>query len=192
MLKKLESILETELGPAVEAEGLALVDVEVSQGGHQRLIRLFVDKQPGVGVDDCSRIARRVGPLIDALELFEGRYVLEVSSPGVTRALKKDRDYVLFAGRLARLNLSEEIEGRMQWIGDLRGMEGADVLFWPLSASAALRIPLALIRSARLEYETPDQRAARQDQLPREVAAEPVAPGRDEGKVLPDHGGERT
>jgi ribosome maturation factor RimP len=164
MFKKAEAILEEKLRPVIEAEALDLVEVEVSRQGRRHLVRLTIDTPQGVSLEDCGRLSRRVSPLIEALELFEGRYVLEVSSPGVTRSLKKDQDFVRFAGRLARLHLSEAVEGQAQWVGDLQGVDGSDILLWPLLAAGPVRIPLAFVRSARLEYESPAERMARQSQ----------------------------
>jgi ribosome maturation factor RimP len=160
--KKTEALLEERLRPVIEAEGLDLVEVEVTQGGRQRFVRLYVDNAAGISLEDCTRLSRRVGPLLEALELFESRYVLEVSSPGATRRLKREQDFVRFAGRLARLHLAEEVQGRNQWIGDLGGMEGTDVLLRPLEGTELVRIPWALVRMARLEYESPQDREARQ------------------------------
>jgi len=167
MFKKAEAILEEKLRPLIEAEGLELVEVEVSKEGRRQFVRLFVDTPQGVSLEECSRLSRRVSPLIETLELFEGRYVLEVSSPGATRSLKKDQDFVRFAGRLAQLNLSEMVEGRAQWVGDLQGVEGSHILLWPLDGPELVRIPRALVRSARLEFESPQERKQRQSQRSR-------------------------
>ena len=161
MSKKPQVILEEELRPVVEAEGLELVEIEVAGGGRQRFVRLFVDKPQGVSVEECGRLSRRVAPLIEALELFGDRYVLEVSSPGVTRSLKREEDFVRFTGRLARLTLSEPILGRQQWIGELSGLDGTDILLWPSDGAELVKIPQALVRAARLEYESPQEREAR-------------------------------
>jgi ribosome maturation factor RimP len=166
MSKKAESILEEKLGPVAEAEGLELVEVEVSREGRRQFVRIYVDTPRGVTLEECGRLSRRAAPLIETLDLFEGRYVLEVSSPGVTRGLKKDQDFVRFAGRLARLNLSEAVEGREQWIGDLQGMDGSDILLLPIEGPGPVRIPRARVRSARLEYESPAERNARQRRRP--------------------------
>jgi ribosome maturation factor RimP len=163
--KKAEAILEERLRPVIETEGYELVEVEVSQSGRQRIIRLYVDRSEGISIEQCGRLSRLVGPLIETMELFEGRYVLEVSSPGVTRSLKREQDFVRFSGRLARLSLSEVVEGRMQWVGDLRGVEGSDILLWPVDGTQLVRIPQSVVRAARLEYESPEDRAARQKKL---------------------------
>ena len=162
MSEKPEVVLEARLVPVVEAEGLELVDLEVQGGGRRRFIRLYVDGPEGITVDDCGRISRRVEPLIDAMELFGEQYVLEVSSPGVTRSLKKERDFVRFAGRLARIHLAESVDGRRQWIGELGGVEESQVVLRPLGSEELVRVPLGLVRTARLEYETPQERERRQ------------------------------
>jgi ribosome maturation factor RimP len=162
MDKKAEAILEERLRPVIDAESLELVEIEVTKGGRQRFVRVFVDRPEGVSLEDCTRLSRLLGPLIDEMELFDGRYVLEVSSPGATRPLRRERDFVRFAGRLARLYLAEPVEERREWIGDLQGMEESFVLLRPLEGEGQVRIPHELIRTARLEYESPSERAARQ------------------------------
>jgi ribosome maturation factor RimP len=161
MSKKPQVILEEELRPVVEAEGLELVEIEIAGGGRQRFVRLFVDKPQGVSVEDCGRLSRRVAPLIEALELFGDRYVLEVSSPGVTRGLKREEDFVRFTGRLARLSLSEPVLGHQQWVGELSGLDGTDILLLPSDGADLVKVPQVLVRAARLEYESPQEREAR-------------------------------
>jgi ribosome maturation factor RimP len=123
-----ENKLQTLLAPAVEALGFDLWGIEhVAQGKHS-LLRLYIDSENGVQVDDCARVSDQVGAVLDVEEPISGEYVLEVSSPGVDRRLFRLEQYGAYVGEELELRLRSPFEGRRKFKGILRGIEGEDVV----------------------------------------------------------------
>lgn len=138
--------------PVLERLGYELVLVELARERQGAVLRLFVDKEGGVTLEDCARISREVGAVLDVEDPIEGAYHLEVSSPGLDRPLVRERDFVRFAGRRARIVTHEErVGGRRTFRGVLQGVEGDAVLL--LVDGQPMRIPLAEIARANVEYQ---------------------------------------
>ena len=114
--------------PVAESHGMELVDVEFKREPTGWVLRIFVDKEGGVNLDDCSLISREVGTVIEVEELIEQHYTLEVSSPGLTRRIKKLADFDRFKGKFIRLKCFEAIDGSKNMNGKLLGIEGDNVI----------------------------------------------------------------
>lgn len=95
--KDIEAAAEALLAPALEAEGMEIVDVEYVRERNW-ILRLYIDKEGGVDLNDCQKVSEEAGRILDEKDLIPGNYLLEVSSPGVDRVIKKDRDFARFAG----------------------------------------------------------------------------------------------
>ena len=91
--------IEEVVQPVLLDHGLTLVDLEFRPRRPRGVLRLFVDKPGGVGIDDCQRVSREVGDVLDASALIEEAYDLEVSSPGLDRQLRKDREFRWAVGK---------------------------------------------------------------------------------------------
>jgi ribosome maturation factor RimP len=116
--------LEKVVEPAVTGMGYELVDVQSSNGG--RLLRLFIDKPGGVTVDDCAAISRHLTRVLAVEGIDYER--LEVSSPGLDRPLRKEADFVRFAGQKAEIRMrTPDPTGRRKFVGVLRGAEAGQV-----------------------------------------------------------------
>lgn len=137
------------LEPTVEGMGYELVGVEFD--GHQRVLRVYIDRPEGITVDDCSAVSYQLSGLLDVEDPIPGRYQLEVSSPGMDRPLFKLEHFDRFRGEMARIQLSRPLEGRRRYKARLQGVEGQDVLL--LDEETPLRIPYDLIDKARLSPE---------------------------------------
>jgi ribosome maturation factor RimP len=110
--------LENVVEPVVAGMGYELVDLQASSGG--RLLRLFIDKPGGIGVEDCAAVSRQLSRVFEVEGVDYDR--LEVSSPGLDRPLRKSGDFERFAGRKAELRMRTPGEGgRRKYIGVLRG-----------------------------------------------------------------------
>ncbi|HVW64097.1 MAG TPA: ribosome maturation factor RimP [Nitrosospira sp.] len=107
------------LESTVTGLGYELVDVERSP--HGRLLRVFIDKPEGVGVDDCVAVSNHLSRLLAVENVDYGR--LEISSPGLDRPLKKRSDFIRFAGESARLKLRVALQGQRNFVGILRGVD---------------------------------------------------------------------
>ena len=108
-------LIEEAVAPVVADHGLQLVDVEWREIRPRGLLRLYVDKPGGVGIGDCERLSREIGDVLDAAAVIEGGYDLEVSSPGLDRQLRKEREYRWAVGRHVRCWLAggAEVRGRL-------------------------------------------------------------------------------
>src|SRR3954462_6682069 len=95
--------IEAILTPVIEQEGGELVDLQWRREGHQWVLRLFLDKPNGISLDDCAHFSDRVGAFLDEKDAIEQSYVLEISSPGLDRVIKKDKDFARFAGKAVKV-----------------------------------------------------------------------------------------
>ncbi len=138
--------------PLLEAEGLSLEDIQWNRRGRRWVLTLFIDKEGGVSLDDCTQISRQVSERIEVDNLIEHAYTLEVSSPGLDRPLRTLADYERFHEHLVRIITTIPIQGRSTIIGRLKGVEGQTVLVQDEHASM-VPIPVTQIKHARLEIE---------------------------------------
>ncbi|HKO05522.1 MAG TPA: ribosome maturation factor RimP [Candidatus Acidoferrales bacterium] len=147
---KLEKIREAAERVA-GAAGLDVLDVEWKVG-RQRFLRIILDKPGGVSHGDCERVSHELGVLLDVEELIPGPgYVLEVSSPGLDRKLAQPAEFVRFAGRRAKISLSQPIEDRTFFEGRLAGFADGRVQLEVDGRVFAL--PFEWIRKAQLVVE---------------------------------------
>ena len=107
-------------GTLTAEKGMELVDVEFRKEGVGQVLRLFIDKNGGVTVDDCALISRELSTLLDINDVIEQKYVLEVSSPGLRRPLKKIEDFKRFEGKLVLIKTNEPIDNRKVFKGYLK------------------------------------------------------------------------
>ncbi len=137
------------LEPVVQGMGYELVGMEFD--GHQRVLRVYIDRPEGITVDDCSAVSYQVSGVLDVEDPIPGRYQLEVSSPGMDRPLFTLEHFERFKGAMVRLQLSRPLEGRRRFKARLQGVEGQDVIL--AEAEETFRIPFDLIDKARLSPE---------------------------------------
>jgi ribosome maturation factor RimP len=130
---------------------MELVDLEYRREGRRWVLRLFVDKDGGVTLDDCAYISRELGDLLDVKEAIPQAYVLEVSSPGLNRRVRKEEDFSRFAGRKIKLRLVSPIEGRKNIVGQLVGIEDGEVIV--AAAEGRCSVALEDIARANLVHE---------------------------------------
>ncbi len=106
--------------PLLVGKNMELVDLEFRKEGVGKVLRLFIDKADGITVEDCANISRELSTLMDVNETIEEKYVLEVSSPGLRRPLKKIDDFKKFKGKLVLIKTKEPIENRKVFKGYLK------------------------------------------------------------------------
>jgi ribosome maturation factor RimP len=136
-----------------ESEGLEIVQVEVKGGGGQRLVRIAIDKPAGVTHADCELVSHQVGTILDVEDVVpDGRYTLEVSSPGLERKLFKPQDYQRFQGKKAKISLRDPVEGRRHWEGTLAGFAEGSVAL-ETEPGKTRTFPLEQIQKANLKFE---------------------------------------
>jgi len=123
-----EQKLQAILAPTVEALGFELWGLEYLAQGRHSLLRLYIDGDDGITVDDCAAVSQQVGSLLDVEDPITGEYTLEVSSPGMDRLLFKLEQYGAYIGESVDLRLRVPFEGRRKFKGVLKGVEGEDVV----------------------------------------------------------------
>jgi ribosome maturation factor RimP len=122
------SDIEKLVAPLVEQESAELVDLTYAKEGPRWILRVFIDKEGGITLDDCAYFSDRIGALVDSTNAISRSYVLEVSSPGLDRVIKKEKDYERFAGKTVRLRLRMPEQGQRNFKGILRGFRDGKVL----------------------------------------------------------------
>ena len=152
MLDKIRGVAER----VTSGRGYELADVELKRERGGTLVRLYVDKEGGIGLEDLQSVSEEVSAILDAEDPVPTAYTLEVSSPGLDRPLKTEADYRRFLGRLARLSSYEPVEGRRHWTGRLTSFEDGVVgVSLEKEGGTLCRIPLVKIAHGRLEVEFP-------------------------------------
>ena len=134
--------------------GLELVDVELKRRPGGMLVRLYVDKPGGIGLDDLQSTSEEISAILDVEDPIASSYTLEVSSPGLDRPLKTEADYGRFVGKLAKLSSYEPVDGRRHWTGRLVSADGGVIeIALEKEGGQVCRVPYAKIAHGRLEVE---------------------------------------
>ncbi len=111
--------LRKVLEAGVQGQGFELVEVELSGTGRHTLLRVYIDSPAGVTVDDCARVSNQLSAILDVEDLIDGRYTLEVSSPGLDRPLVTPEDFTRFTGEMIKVRLGQPLSGRKNFKGRL-------------------------------------------------------------------------
>ncbi|HZS45671.1 MAG TPA: ribosome maturation factor RimP [Blastocatellia bacterium] len=147
----------TEIAERVAKDyGLEVVHCELLGDRGAALVRVYIDKPEGVTHEDCANVSNEMSVILDVEDLIPNRYTLEVSSPGLDRGLYKRADYERFAGSMVRIRTAEPIDGRRNYKGRLRGVEGDEVTVVAETGTEAgkeFRFHLSQIAKANLEPE---------------------------------------
>ncbi len=143
--------VEELAGPIAARNGTELVEVVYAHEAGRWCLRIFIDKPGGVNLNDCERVSRAVEQVLDELDFIPHSYVLEVSSPGLERPLKKAEDYQRYAGRLVRIGTYAPQDGRRKFTGRLVGSNEQGVTI--LVDDRELLIPWHNISKATLAVE---------------------------------------
>lgn len=122
-MAKFEQKLTDMLRPAVEETGKLLLGVEFISAGNNSVLRLFIDHENGIDVDDCAEVSRQVGAILDVEDPISSEYNLEVSSPGVDRPLFDISHFQAVIGETVNIKLSIPLNGRRKFKGILVGIE---------------------------------------------------------------------
>lgn len=110
MKKNIAQRVEELIYPIVEKEGFELVDVEYVKEAGIYYLRIVVDDEEGIGLDECEKISRKVSPLLDEKDFIEENYLLEVCSPGIDRVLKRDKEFSKYSGKEVEVKLYKNNE----------------------------------------------------------------------------------
>ena len=143
--------VETVALPLLEELGLELVEVQFRREQSGWVLRLIIDKQGGVNLEDCTAVSRELSQLLDIEDFIDQAYNLEVSSPGLDRPLKSMADFQRFTGRKAKIKTIEPIAGEHVFIGKIQQTEGESIVLEVRRREVV--IPFSQVAKARLEVE---------------------------------------
>ena len=119
--KDIVKIAEDTVMPILESKGFEFVDCEFVKEGPQWYLRVYIDKEGGIGINDCEFVSRALDEKLGD-DLTEQPYIMEVSSPGIDRVLKRDKEYVKYKGRDVDVKLFKAIDGVKEFRGKLVGL----------------------------------------------------------------------
>lgn len=122
-----EQRTEELLKPIIEEYRFELVDVEYVKEGSEWYLRAYIDKEGGITVDDCELVSRRMSDLLDEEDYVEGSYIFEVSSPGLGRPLKKEKDYIRSMGKEVEIRTYRAINKEKEFYGILKSYDDNNV-----------------------------------------------------------------
>ena len=122
-MSKITDLVSNLAGPICRDQGCELWDVEYVREAGTWYLRVFIDKEGGVGIDDCERISRRLDPVLDETDPIPDSYVFEVGSAGAERELKRPSDFAQFMGSEVEVKLYQPLDGRKSYVGLLKSYE---------------------------------------------------------------------
>mgnify|MGYP001769470882 CR=1 FL=1 len=147
IIEKLKNIVV----PILEDERLELVDIEYKPVGKRWLLRVYIDKEQGVTIDDCAYVSREFARLLDVEDIIAHPYTLEVSSPGLTRPLRTSEDFKRNRGKRCRVITGQAIDGRNEFVGEIETVTADEVQI--REKIGVVDIPIYAIKKAKLDFE---------------------------------------
>ena len=137
--------------PILSEQGMELVDLEYRREGRGWVVRLYIDKEGGITLDDCSRVSQEIGTSLDIEDFVAAPYTLEVSSPGLNRPLKSEKDFLKYRDRLIKVKTVDPIDHRKHFKGMLRGISEERIEME--IDGGIIYIPLANVAKANVELD---------------------------------------
>jgi ribosome maturation factor RimP len=134
-----------------EDNDVELVDVELLGSGRKSILRVFIDREGGVGLDDCRKVSRQLEALLDVEDPIPGSYTLEVSSPGIDRPLKKIEDFVKYKGRKVKIVTKDKIDDQSYFVGTINDVWDSNIMIE--LKKETISVPFETIKKATLEIE---------------------------------------
>ena len=149
----IESIREL-IEPIIISEGIELVDIEYRRESRGWVLRFYIDKEGELTLDHCSHLSKQIGDLIEVKDLIPQGYILEVSSPGLNRPLKKEKDFIAYVGNYIKVKTFKPIYQKKNFQGTLLGYKEGKVMM--SSDNQEIHIPFPLIAKAHIHYQFPE------------------------------------
>ncbi|NLB19232.1 MAG: ribosome maturation factor RimP [Syntrophomonadaceae bacterium] len=144
-------LAESLITPTLNENGIEIVDIEYLKEQGRWVLRIFIDHENGVNLETCEKASRMISGVLDNSDFIAQSYVLEVSSPGLDRIIKKDRDFIRFSGHKAKIKTFEAIEGQKKFVGILQGLENDHVLLEV--DGKEIRLPRSNVKQVKLVVE---------------------------------------
>lgn len=154
-IKIVEEKVTNLVEPIVEGFGLELVDVEYLQDGGYWFLRVYIEKESGIGLEECAKVSRSIDEEVD--RLVEGKFFLEVSSPGLERPLKKERDFIRFVEEEVNIKLKHKINGKKRVEGKLLNYNESLKELLLLIDGEEWKIPFKEVEKAKIVFKFNDK-----------------------------------
>lgn len=148
MSKQIKSLVEELVLPILEQEQFELVDIEYVKEGKNWFLRVFIDKEEGIDIEDCGKVSEALSAQLDKIDPISAAYFLEVSSPGAERPLKKIEDFHKAVHKNVFVITDEPIDGLKEFEGQLLSFDGEELVV--VSGKKKVIIPFHNVASARL------------------------------------------
>lgn len=147
--------VEDEIEKIVSSEGLELVHIDYHKQGRGFLLRIDIDKEGGVTLEDCELASHQISAYLDVEDVVPEEFELQVSSPGLDRKFYRDSDYRKFIGRLVRVKTAAAIRGLHVIVGRLKEFDGQQIVVTDpvIKKDPDYVIPMSEIKETRLEFE---------------------------------------
>jgi ribosome maturation factor RimP len=139
------------VAPILDDMGFELIDIEYLSEHGRWILRIYADKEGGITLDDCVHVSKEIGVLIDIKDIIKNEYVLEVSSPGLNRPLKKEKDFLWAIGKKVKVRMSAAVKGRRRFTGYLKNFQ-ENILYLEVEKEIYM-LPFRDIEKANLVYE---------------------------------------
>ncbi|MBK5099448.1 MAG: ribosome maturation factor RimP [Desulfobacteraceae bacterium] len=147
VIKEVSRLIE----PVLDETDIELVDIEYVFERGRWVLRIYLDREGGITLDDCAQLSREIGNLIEVKDVLLREYVLEVSSPGLNRPLKKEKDFLRAIGNKVKVEMVTPVKGRRNFTGCLRDLKDG-ALYLEVENNVVL-LPLQDLKKANLVYE---------------------------------------
>lgn len=148
-MSKIEEIIREMAESVTDEYALELVDVEYVKEGGNWFVRIFIDKPEGITHEDCQAVSNKIGEQLDEKDPIPHAYILEVSSPGIERPLKKAQDFEHFKGHLIRITTYSPVNGKKEFVGELIGLVDGNISI--SIEGEEISIPMEVAAKVRLE-----------------------------------------
>jgi len=147
VIKEVTALIE----PILDEMEIELVDIEYLSEQGRWILRIYVDESGGITLDDCARVSREIGDLIEVKDIFDQGYVLEVSSPGLNRRLKKEKDFERAVGKNIKIRMATPLEGQQNFRGNLQSFQ--DGILCLSVKDDLILLPYGDVEKANLVYD---------------------------------------
>lgn len=124
LMKQIEDLLS----PIATKETIEIVDIEYLKENGQQVLRIYIDQESGINLDDCTKMSHLFGVKLDETDIIKEEYVLEISSPGIDRILKKEKDFIRFKGFKINVTTTVAINSQKHFSGKLMAVDGNKIV----------------------------------------------------------------
>ena len=126
--EEIELAVENLCAPFCKEKGYEIVEVEYVKEGSEYILRIYAEKEGGITIEDCVAISKYIDPILDGEDIIENEYRLQVSSPGLDRTLKKEKDFTRYAGRVVELKTYDKVNDSKEHEGVLKGLIDGNIV----------------------------------------------------------------